>query len=194
MTAIAQAPVQCLKRTASVVLFLPALLGCWTAAAQQAIYRCGHAYTNMPRDLQACERLIPQAITVITGTRPAPAPPAKSAVALNSTGHVAQTAAAGQALMSEADSATRAQQAARDEQARDVLTQALVKAQAQRAQLQQIFNQGEPDKWASESRNHQKYLDRVASLQAAMAQSERDIDSLQRELTRRPVLVQPRTP
>lgn len=194
MTTIAHPPVQCLKRTASAVLFLLALFGCLAAAAQQAIYRCGHEYTNMPRDLQACEPLVPQAITVITGTRPAAAPTAKPAAALKGTGPAAQTAASSQALMPEGDSATRAKQAARDELARDVLTQELVKAQAQRAQLQQTYNQGEPEKWVSESRNHQKYLDRVASLKAAMARSERDIDSLQRELARRPVPVQPRTP
>ena len=31
---------------------------------------------------------------------------------------------------------------------------------------QQAYQQGEPEKWASEARNHQKYLDRVAALKA----------------------------
>jgi uncharacterized protein Yka (UPF0111/DUF47 family) len=53
------------------------------------------------------------------------------------------------------------------------------------------YNQDEPVKWASESRNHQKYLDRVAALKAAIDRSERDIDSLQRELARRPVAANP---
>jgi uncharacterized protein Yka (UPF0111/DUF47 family) len=53
--------------------------------------------------------------------------------------------------------------------------------------LQQAYQQGEPEKWASEARNHQKYLDRVAALKAQIERTERDIDSLQRELARRPV-------
>jgi hypothetical protein len=42
------------------------------AWAQEAIYRCGHEYTNAPRDVRQCERMAPQAVTVITGTRPSP--------------------------------------------------------------------------------------------------------------------------
>jgi cell fate (sporulation/competence/biofilm development) regulator YmcA (YheA/YmcA/DUF963 family) len=49
-------------------------------------------------------------------------------------------------------------------------------------------------KWASESRNHQKYLDRVAALKSSIERTQRDIDSLQRELDRRPVVASTRTP
>jgi hypothetical protein len=199
MTAIAHPPVQCSKRTASAVFFLLAL-ACWglAASAQEAVYRCGHEYTNKPRDLQRCERLASQAVTVITGTRPAAPPPAKPAKTASTEGEgsspMAKTPAAIQAPMPETGSTTRAQQAARDEHAREVLLQELSKAQAQLAQLQQTFNHGTPEKWASESRHHQQYLERVAGLKAAIERSERDIDSLQRELARRPVLAHPRTP
>ena len=39
------------------------------ALAQQAVYRCGQQYTNIPQDTGRCERLAPQAVTVIEGTR-----------------------------------------------------------------------------------------------------------------------------
>jgi hypothetical protein len=196
MTTIAHAPVQCPKRTASAVLFLLVLAWGLAASAQDVVYRCGHEYTNKPRDLQDCERLASQAVTVITGTRPSAPPPAKQAMTASTggSGPMAKTPATTQALMPETGSTARAQQAARDEHAREVLLQELSKAQAQLAQLQQTFNNGAPEKWASESRHHQQYLERVAGLKAAIERSERDIDSLQRELARRPVLAHPRSP
>jgi hypothetical protein len=198
MTTIAHPPVQCPKRTASAVLFFLVLAWGLAASAQEVVYRCGHEYTNKPRDLQDCERLASQAVTVITGTRPAAPPPAKPAKTVSTEGEgsspMAKTPAATQALMPETGSTARAQQAARDEHAREVLLQELSKAQAQLAQLQQTFNHGAPEKWASESRHHQQYLERVAGLKAAIERSERDIDSLQRELARRPVLAHPRSP
>ena len=62
------------QRTASAVLFFLALglslLGGEAVFAQEAIYRCGHEYTNAPRDLSRCERLSAQSVTVISGVRP----------------------------------------------------------------------------------------------------------------------------
>ena len=86
------------------------------------------------------------------------------------------------------------EQAERDAQARTMVVQELEKARQQLQQQTQEYNEGEPVKWAAEARNHQKYLDRVASLKAAMARTERDIDSLQRELARRPLLARTTTP
>jgi uncharacterized protein Yka (UPF0111/DUF47 family) len=86
------------------------------------------------------------------------------------------------------------QQSERDAQARTILTQELDKARAQLAQWVQSYNQGEPEKWATETRNHQKYLDRVSEMKAAIERTERDIDSLQRELVRRTVQASRRTP
>jgi uncharacterized protein Yka (UPF0111/DUF47 family) len=86
------------------------------------------------------------------------------------------------------------QQSERDAQARTILTQEMDKARAQLAQLVQSYNQGEPEKWVAETRNHQKYLDRVAEMKAAIERTERDIDSLQRELVRRTVQASRRMP
>lgn len=202
MTTIAHPPVQCLKRTASAVLFLLGLSAALSAQAQQAVYRCGQEYTNAPREPALCEPLAPQAITVISGTRPTPSPaaaaaaaavpaPLPTAVPRRSTPTEPGAAApelAGQPRTPAVPARTPdVQQSERDALARTILMQELDKARAQLAQLVQSYNQGEPEKWAAETRNHQKYLDRVAGMLAAIERTERDIDSLQRELARRPV-------
>lgn len=62
------------QRTASAVLFFGVLgLWLWGAGplqAQEAIYRCGQEYTNVPQDASQCERLAPQSVTEISGVRP----------------------------------------------------------------------------------------------------------------------------
>jgi hypothetical protein len=197
MTTIAHAPVQCPKRTASAVLFLLLTAG-MSAQAQQAVYRCGHEYTNAPREPGLCEALAPQAITVISGTRPTASPAAPAAVVSTrstSAEPAATVTSAGQPRTPAVPARTPdVQQNERDAQARTIVMQELDKARAQLAQLVQSYNQGEPEKWAAETRNHQKYLDRVAGMLAAIERTERDIDSLQRELTRRPVQTSRRTP
>ena len=208
MSTIAHPPVQCPTRTASAVLFslLPSasalLVLLWVSAglpaqAQQTVYRCGHEYTNAPREPGLCEPLSSQAITVINGTRPAPLPAAAAAPTRSAPAQPAGVAAAtaGQPRPPEVPGRTPdVQQNERDAQARTILMQELDKARAQLAQLVQSYNQGEPEKWAAETRNHQKYLDRVAGMSAAIARTERDIDSLQRELSRRPVHTSVRMP
>lgn len=157
--------------------------------AQDVVYRCGLQYTNAPLDPTRCERLPTQAITVVPGTRPAGVgsvpgrPVAGDAVPSGGERTKTEPLSSGTPLQSE-----------RDAQARTIVAQELDKARQQLAQLQQEYNQGEPVKWAAEARNHQKYLDRVAALKAAMERTERDIDSLQRELARRPVLAKTTSP
>jgi len=155
--------------------------------AQEAVYRCGQEYTNAPQDKARCVRVSTQAAVVIEGTRPA--------------GQVARThaglaPAAGTTAVPDDRTKTEPMrpepaQRERDAQARAIVAAELDKARQQQAQLLTEYNQGEPVKWASESRNHQKYLDRVAALKAAIDRNERDIDSLQRELARRPVAANP---
>ena len=160
-------------------------LGLWTcmgglanAWAQEAIYRCGNEYTHTPRDVRQCERIAPQAVTVITGTRPA-----ASAAAAPAASPVKEARS-----LAAAPRMPTPQQAERDLHARTIVSHELDKARQQLTLLVQEYNDGEPVKWASESRHHQKYLDRVAMLKAAIERTQRDIDSLHRELERRPVL------
>jgi hypothetical protein len=154
------------------------------ASAQEAIYRCGQEYTNAPSDVRQCERLAPQAVTVISGTRPSNARPPASA----------PSAASNEGRSTEPARALSPQQAERDLHARTIVGHELDKARQQLTVLVQEYNDGEPVKWASESRHHQRYLDRVSSLKASIERTQRDIDSLQRELDRRPAVVSTRTP
>jgi len=223
MSTIAHPPVQCPTRTASAVLFswLPSasavlfllwlsalglVLSSQPALAQQAVYRCGQEYTNAPREAALCEPLAPQAITVINGTRPALQPHPQPHLQQQAASAVPTRSAPAEPVASAPNASgqprtpavpTRlpdVQQSERDGQARTILMQELDKARAQLAQLVHSYNQGEPEKWAAETRNHQKYLDRVAEMKAAIERTERDIDSLQRELSRRPVHTSVRMP
>jgi hypothetical protein len=191
MDTIAHPPVQCLERTALAVLFLLLMSAGLTTQAQQAVYRCGQEYTNAPREPRLCETLAPQAITVINGTRPTTN---ANPVAAQQVGRSTPDLGVSDAALTLQPRTPDVQQSERDAQARTILTQELDKARAQLAQLVQSYNQGVPEKWANESRNHQKYLDRVAEMKAAIERTERDIDSLQRELARRTVQTSRRTP
>lgn len=138
--------------------------------AQEPIYRCGQEYTNAPQDASRCERLSAQSVTVIRG--PKPARMEAPAVAANP---MAAPAAAGDAP-----------QRQRDQQARTIVAAELDKTRQRHAELVQEYRQGAPAKTEADAANPQKYLARVAQLKAAIERHERDMDSLQRELARRP--------
>ena len=65
-----------------------------------------------------------------------------------------------------------------------ILDSELKRAEARQAELLKEYNNGEPDKQGGEARNHQKYLDRVAELKAALARNEADVAGIRRELGR----------
>jgi hypothetical protein len=147
------------------------------AHAQSAsrIWRCGNSYTNSEADAKAhdCKLVEGGNVTVVEGTRvnnPTP-------VRLN-------TAVAGAAPSAPRIDAVEQRQ--RDGQARYILEGELKKAQARQAELLKEWNNGEPEKLGPETRNHQKYLDRVAELKASIARTESDISGIQRELGRLP--------
>jgi len=157
--------------------------------AQAVIYRCGQEYTNAPRSSAQCEPLSTQAIMVVPGTQPSGMAATARRPLVPDVPQVQP-----ERTKSEPFKGVSPEQAERDAQARTMVVQELEKARQQLQQLTQEYNEGEPVKWAAEARNHQKYLDRVASLKAAMARTERDIDSLQRELARRPLLAKTTAP
>ena len=130
-----------------------------TLAQDQRIYRCGNEYTNtLPAgDRSRCKPLDGVEVTVV------PAPPLPKTVAMNKPTQVSNE---------------------RDNEARAILEAELRKARARRDELLAEYNQGEPEKMGSESRNHQKYLDRVASMKAAIDRVEQDISGISRELAR----------
>ena len=142
--------------------------------AQGPIYRCGNEYTNTVPEAQKsqCKLVEGGNVTVVQGFR-APAPTAGQAV---------KVAAATQ-------SATRVEsgdQKGRDSDARLILESELKKAEARQGELMREYNNGEPEKRGDESRNYQKYADRVAELKASLARNDSDIAGIRRELGRVP--------
>jgi len=137
--------------------------------AQDRIYRCGNEYTNNATNAQArgCKLVEGGNVTIVQGTRVAPAP-----------------ARAGSAVA--APRVDAGDQRARDADARAILEAELKKAEARHAELLKEYNNGEPEKLGPETRNHQKYLDRVADLKASIARSESDMAGIKRELARIP--------
>jgi len=137
--------------------------------AQERIFRCGNEYTNNATEAQArgCKPLEGGNITVIQGTNPAPPAPARQASGSQGAGRV--------------DSV---EQRNRDADARAILEAELKKAEARQAELRKEYNNGEPDKLGPETRNYQKYLDRVAEMKANLDRTESDIAGIRRELGR----------
>jgi hypothetical protein len=132
-------------------------------AAEERIYRCGNEYTNTVTEAQAktCKLLSGGNVTVIQAVKPSP-PKA------GATGPKSDTP----------------DQRAKEADARLILESELQKAEARQAELLKEYNNGEPERLGSESRNNQKYLDRVAALKASLARNESDISGIKRELSR----------
>lgn len=150
----------------------------WTAGLQAQptrIFRCGNTYTNDAAEAQSknCKPIEAANITIVEGTRvnpvkavPAGLPPVAASGALS-----------GQRV-------DPTDQRARDADARMILESELRKADSRHAELIKEYNKGEPDKLGPETRNYQKYLDRVAELKASIARNEADMAGIRRELSR----------
>ena len=152
--------------------------------AQEQVYRCGQEYTNAPKEASRCERLSPQSVTVIPGLKPArmdaTAPSAQPVVL--GVGTPAAVAPAPSGATWHVD----APQRQRDQQARTIVATELERTRQRHAELVQEYRQGAPAKTEADAASPQKYQARVAQLKAAIERHERDMDSLQRELARRP--------
>jgi hypothetical protein len=155
------------------LLFLSVLVIGSAAQAQDRIYRCGNEYTNTVPSPQTkgCKLVEGGNVTVVQGVRPSKA---------------GGTNAAPNAASASGNRVESADQKARDSDARLILLAELKKAQARQEELLKEYNNGEPEKRGDESRNHQKYLDRVAELKASLARNESDMAGIKRELSRQP--------
>jgi len=142
-------------------------------AAQEPIYRCGNEYTNTRPDAKAkgCKLVEGGNITVVPAARQTRSAAPKPA----STGEVGGAA-----------QVSASEQKARDSDARLILQDELKKTEARLQALKAEYNNGEPEKRTEETRNHQKYLDRVAELKANIARAESDLAGIRRELGRLP--------
>jgi hypothetical protein len=169
-------------------------LGCGVLApmavqAQDRLLRCdNNHYTHqseLGRDPRAvnCKPVEGGNVTVVQGQRA----PANAANPANAPVRVAAAQPGATSSSNGAPQGTRVdsnEQRARDSDARAILEAELRKAESRRADLAKEFNNGEPEKRGDESRNHQKYLDRVAEMKSAIARTDSDITGIQREINR----------
>jgi hypothetical protein len=133
------------------------------AYAQSPVYRCGNEYTNQVTSDKAgaCKLVSAVTVTVI------PAPQSVRGVPAT----VSTTS-------------TSQEQKKKDADARWILETELKKLEARQTDLKTEYNQGAPEKQGAESRNHQKYLDRIAQLKDSLSRNAEDIAGLRRELER----------
>ena len=149
----------------------------------EPVYRCGSEYTNAPLPTQHCEVLPVQNITVITGTRPAGTATTAPIEPLALGRTKIETLGGGGAPAWGAVGGAGLDAPSRQAQQRSILVAELEQTRQRHAQLVQELNASEPDRSEGE-RNPQKHLDRLNQIKAGIARAERDMDSLQRELSK----------
>jgi hypothetical protein len=154
------------------------------AHAQERVYRCeGNPveYINNPEVAKSrgCKLMEGGNITIVQGTKPQ----ASSAAASSAPRNAAAPAARSGSGNDRVDGAAQRQ---RDSDARAILQAELRKADERLAEARKAYANGEPEKQGIESRNYQRYLDRVAELKASLARAQSDVEGIRRELGRMP--------
>ena len=157
------------KSTRATLLLGLGLLALPAAQAFDVTYKCpGHVYSNTMSPKEAkdkgCTVLDNPPITVIQSQKPR-----------QPTG-----AANASAKVDPAD------QRARDSDARRILESELKREEDRLAELKAEYKDGTPDRQGAETRNFQKYLDRVSDLKAAIVRKEGDVAALKREIAKLP--------
>lgn len=164
-------------------LLIPlAAIACADAAlAQTKIFRCGNTYTNdeAQAKAQGCKLVEGGNVTVVQGTKVNGNANAATVSPGSGGTRVANAPQAASGPKVDAN-----EQKSRDAEARGILDSELKKAEARLADLQKEYNNGQPEMLGPEHRNHQKYLDRIADLKAAIDRTEQDIAGIKRELGR----------
>jgi hypothetical protein len=152
-------------------------------AVAQQIYRCTSnggvsEYINNAKDAQSrgCKPMTGGNVTVVQGTAVSGSPSVPRAPVRSSSGSTA-----GQSRFEGGSD-----QRARDSDSRVILEAELKKAESRLAELQKDYNNGEPEKQGIESRNYQRYLDRVAEMKDSLARQQSDIAGIKREIARLP--------
>ena len=162
--------------------FRPALLllltACQGALAQQpasSVYRCPGPpvlYTDALSAKEAqdkgCRTIEGTPITIVQSPKPRAA------------------AAPAGASGGEGGRIDAGQQRARDGERRRVLEAELRDAEARFSTAQAEYAGGNAERVGAESRNYQKYLDRMADLKASVNRQETDIQALKREISKLP--------
>ena len=154
-----------------------ATLSVLPAHAQERVYRCeGNPveYINNAEVAKSrgCKLMEGGNITIVQGTKPQPSSPPRSSPPT--------------AARNGNDRVDAGAQRQRDSDARAILDTELRKAEERLAEARKAYANGAPEKQGIESRNYQRYLDRVAELKAAVGRAESDVEGIRRELGRLP--------
>jgi len=149
-----------------------------TVSAQDPMYKCTQSggrieYTNRPNPGNPnCIRLNIEPSTVVPAPRTTPpassAPPKASATPTPPSFPRVDAAA----------------QRARDSDRRLILEEELKAQEARFAELQKVFRNGEPERMGDETRNYQRYLDRVERMKGEISRMQSDISSIKSELSK----------
>lgn len=170
----------CAVLAATLVAAMPVL------AQGSRIWRCGNEYTNNPGAdpaARGCREVLSVNLTIVEGTRPAPASGAGAAAG----GSVPDGAGAPNgAVRAPAQRVTPDQQRQRDLEARRILEQELRRAQERLEQARADYADGRPPRLAGERTDGPRYQARVEELRARVERAEADVAALQRELARLP--------
>lgn len=161
------------------------MLGVGSAHAQGTIWRCGNEYTNHPGpqpEARGCRVVEGGNLTVVESGRAA--------------GNAASPQAVRPSASSPSASATgarngnervgRAEQQARDRDARLILETELRRARERLAELEVEYNQGQPVRLSSERGDDARYRDRTDELQRRVERARGDVAAIERELERLP--------
>jgi hypothetical protein len=164
----------CLAAASATILAQP-LPAHAQAQGNTVVYRCPgppvlytDAITAAEAKERGCRTIEGAPITIVQGQRPRTGTPVPPAAARPADSRI-----------------DPAQQRARDNDSRRILEAELKKEEDQLAQMQKVYNNGEPERLGDE-KNYQKYLDRVAEMKAAIARKENDILAIRREVAKLP--------
>lgn len=147
------------------------------AFAQSTIYRCGNEYTNDATDAKArgCKVLIGGNVTVIQTAKKSNNSNTNNSTVISPKSN---NNASNTPRVDDSD------QRARDSDAKLILESELRKTEQKLEQLKKEYNNGEPEKMTSETKNNQKYLDRIVDMRSQILRTENDIAGIKRELNR----------
>lgn len=149
----------------------------FSAQAKNRVYRCGTEYTNSTArvEMGGCVPLTSGNLTVVRSSKFT----GKKSASRRASYSRKRTPSNRKPVV-----VSSRTQRARDAGARGILQTELNKAQKRLTELRQEYKNGTPDKLGAETRNYQKYLDRVARLKADISRTESDIKGIRREIGR----------
>ena len=153
----------------------------FSVSAQHAVYKCGQEITNQPTDPQRCERLSLSQPTQIEGTRVQQMAPAQSTRTNSGPTDILPTARSQDAVPHPSISPDPNN---RKVQARTILEDEWQKLSAKYAELVHANSQARPSPLPGGATQSADELLRTNELKVQLQRVERDMQALQRELSR----------